>query len=106
MTGTSVSPNIVQAFYQAFFSRDPTRIEPFLADDVEWMVAGPADVFPFCGPRHGKAAVIELFERLVPTVFEGRSFEPEDLVIDGDRVATFVKISGIQCSTGRIISFH
>ena len=106
MAGHSVSPSVVQAFYQAYFSREPLRIAPFLADDVEWTVAGPVDIFPFCGPRRGKAAVLELFERLVPNVFEAKAFEPEELVIDGDCVAMLVRITGIQCSTGRVINFH
>jgi ketosteroid isomerase-like protein len=101
----SVSPSVVQAFYQAYFSRDPVRIAPFLAEDVEWVSAGPAEIIPFCGERHGKTAVIKLFERLVPQVFEARAFEPEELVIDGNCVAMFVKITGIQCSTGRTIGY-
>jgi ketosteroid isomerase-like protein len=106
MADHSVSPSVVQAFYQAFFSREPARIAPFLADDVVWMVAGPADIFPFCGPRRGKAEVLELFERLVPNVFDARSFDPEELLIDGDCVAVLVRISGIQCSTGRVLNYH
>ena len=31
----------------------------FIADDVDWLVQGPVDVFAFLGQRHGKAAVLE-----------------------------------------------
>lgn len=106
MTGTSVSPSVVQAFYQAYFSRDPMRIIPLLADDVEWVVVGPVNIFPFCGTWRGKLAVLALFDRLVPNIFEVKAFEPEDLVIDGDCAAMLVKVSAIRCSTGRILSYQ
>jgi ketosteroid isomerase-like protein len=101
-----VARSEVRAFYQAYASRDPARIAPFLADDVEWLIAGPVDVFPFCGYRRGKAAVIALFAEQIPQVFSFRGFEPEELVIDGDRSATFSRISGILPGTSRVISYR
>ena len=51
---THVSRNAVIAFFQAYSSRDPVRIAPFIADDVEWMIVGPVDLLHFCGPRKGR----------------------------------------------------
>jgi hypothetical protein len=41
-----VDRSTVESFYTAIASRDPDRIAPFLADDVEWLLRGPVDVFP------------------------------------------------------------
>lgn len=100
-----VSPRVVEAFYQAYVSRDPARLEPFLDDDIEWMVAGPVDIFAFCGLRSGKAAVLDVFTR-VSDDFDFRGFDPETLLIDENRAAILTKMSAIQRSTGRVISYH
>ncbi|MBI4275399.1 MAG: nuclear transport factor 2 family protein [Rhizobiales bacterium] len=101
-----VAPSVVQAFYLAYVSRDPARIAPFLADDAEWLIAGPVDIFPFCGYRRGKDAVMALFKHDIPQILDIRGFEPQELLIDGDQAATLNRISGIQSGTGRIISYR
>jgi len=58
MTETSIRP-IVEAFYRASSERDVERVMTFIAEDVDWLVQGPVDVFAFFGQRHGKAAVLE-----------------------------------------------
>ena len=65
------------------------RIAARVADDVEWHIAGPVEIFPFCGLRRGRAAVIDYFARLVPRMFSIRSFELEDVVVDGNRAGLF-----------------
>lgn len=100
-----VSPNIVQAFYLAYVSRDPARMAAFIDDDAEWLVTGPVDLLEYCGHRRGKAAIIDLYARIVPSLFDFRGFEPRDFLIDGDRAAVFGRISAIQRSSGRLISY-
>lgn len=104
--GQPVSPSIVQAFYQAYASRDAERIAPFLADDVTWAIIGPTQVIPVCGEHHGKAAVLTLFTKSFSESMKFRSFEPEMLLIDGDRVASYLKLSGYLPNSGRVISYH
>ena len=82
--GELVSPATVQAFYEALASRDPVRLAQCLSDDVEWHMAGPVDLFVFCGYRRGKAAVVDYIARLVPSMFAVKRFELEEIVIDGD----------------------
>lgn len=102
----SVSPSVVQAFYQAYASRDAERVAPLIADQVQWTIVGPSQIFPFCGEHHGKAAVLRLFTETMPDAIKFRSFEPEVLLIDGDRAATFVRVSGYLRNTGRVITYH
>jgi ketosteroid isomerase-like protein len=102
----SVSSSVVQAFYQAFAERDPLRMAPLLADEVEWTIPGPISVFPFCGHRRGKAAVIDYIARLVPSMFSVKQLEPEERVIDGNVAAVLANMCAVQKDTGRTIVYH
>jgi len=101
-----VSPSVVQAFYQAYASRNAERIEPLIADHVKWAIVGPSQVLPYCGEHLGKAAVMKLFRDVIPGAIQFRSFEPEVILIDGDRAATYLKLTGYLHNTGRLISYH
>jgi ketosteroid isomerase-like protein len=106
MMGEPVSRSTVQAFYEALASRDPIRLAQFLADDVEWHMAGPVDVFVFCGYRRGKAAVVDYVGRLVPSMLSVKRFDLEDIVIDGDTAATINNITSVQKDTGRVLTYQ
>lgn len=94
---------VVEAFYQAYISRDPDRIGACLADDVEWYVGGPVDVMQVCGSWHGKAAVMDRFKSQVPKVVHFKKLEIESLLVDGDTSAMFGRISSIHRASGRLI---
>jgi ketosteroid isomerase-like protein len=97
---------LVEAFYQAYAERDIKKIAAFLDDNVEWTISGPVDVLPFCGTRHGKAAVLDLIEHQVPGVFRVFSFVPDAVLIDGDKVATLNRLSARCNDDGRVISYR
>jgi ketosteroid isomerase-like protein len=101
-----VSRAVVEAFYAAYADRDVDRIAPFLDDNVEWTISGPVDVLPFCGTRHGNAAVLELIERLVPEVFQVFCFVPSSMLVDGDQVATLNRLWAKRSDDGRVISYR
>ena len=102
----SVPRTVVEAFYEVYAARDIDRVAPFLDDDVEWIISGPVDVLPFCGRRRGKAAVLDLLRRVVPEVFDIYNFVVDTMVIDGDRVATFNRLSARMGDDGRVISYR
>jgi len=99
-----VSRSVVEAFYEAYISRDPQRIGVLLDDDVEWQVTGPAEVMQVCGHWQGKAAVIDRFARIVPKVIDFKSLHIDHLLVDGDHSAMFGRIACVQRQTGRLIS--
>lgn len=103
---TQVSRAEVEAFYRAYVSRDPDRIAAAVDENAEWLITGPVAVLPFCGLHRGRAEIAELFGVKIPSVFEFRGFNPEDMVIDCDRVAVLGRFSGVQRSTGRLISYR
>lgn len=95
---------MVEAFYEAYVSRDAERIGALVDDDVEWLVAGPAEVMQVCGHWRGKAAVIDRFARHVPQFVDFKSLDRECLLVDGDSSAMFGRITYTLCKTGRIVS--
>ena len=103
---TPISRQLVRDYFQACVSRDPERIARFLDDDVEWSLGGPVDLLPFCGQRHGKSAVIDTIVRLAPSSIRLTDMEPEELLIDGDRAASLLRLSAIHASTGRTVSYR
>ncbi len=100
-----VSRAMVEAFYKAYAERDAAKIGPFLDEDVEWTISGPVDVLPFCGTRHGKAAVLDMVVRLIPEVFRVFSFVPDAMLVDGDQAATLSRLSA-RSGDGRVISYR
>lgn len=94
----------VEEFYRAYISRDAQRIGATLDDDVEWHVAGPAEVMHVCGFWRGKTAVIDRFARLVPQVIEFKKLHIEHLLVDGDSSALFGRITVRHCGSGRLIA--
>ena len=98
--------SVVEAYYKAYAARDAKAVAEYLDDNVEWTISGPVDVLPFCGKRHGKAAVLELIERLVPEVISVFSFTPDAMLIDGDRVATLNRLGATRTADGRVIRYR
>jgi ketosteroid isomerase-like protein len=95
----------VEAFYRASAARDLDRVASFLADDVDWLVQGPVDVFPFLGQRHGKAAVLEGY-REIARKLDVTGYEVEELLVDGDRAAALIRITSVVVMTGKVMSIR
>ena len=53
----------VENFRRARLTRDPRQVEPFLDDNVDWLVTGPIELLHFCGQRRGKAEVRDCIVR-------------------------------------------
>jgi ketosteroid isomerase-like protein len=102
---TATTRELVEAFYAAYSVRDSAAMADFIADDVEWTISGPVDLLPFCGTRHGKAAVIDLVENAVPGVFRVFSFALDQLLVDGDRVSSLNRLCAHSVD-GRVISYR
>lgn len=102
MTATTIRP-IVEAFYRASAERDIEGMMSFIADDVDWLVQGPIDVFAFFGQRHGKDAVLDGY-REVGRKLEITSYRIESLLVDGDCAAALIKVTAIVRATGKVIS--
>jgi ketosteroid isomerase-like protein len=102
MTEITIRPT-VEAFYRACAERDVERVMAFLAEDVDWLVQGPIDVFTFLGQRHGKAAVRDGFGETARKL-EVTNYQVEALLAEGDRAAALIRITSIVRATGKVMS--
>jgi hypothetical protein len=96
----------IEEFYRARLSRDPARIEPFIDDQIDWLINGPIELLPHCGQRLGKAEVIETVTRIMPSIMHVTRLDLKTLLIDGNRAATFNRLTGVLIANSRVISYN
>jgi ketosteroid isomerase-like protein len=86
----SVSENgtraIVRELYDAYSRRDFERVAALIHDDIDWIIYAPMSVFPFAGPRHGRAAVLAAMAAIAKT-FALESYQSDVMIVDGERGA-------------------
>ncbi len=75
----------VQHLYQAFGHEDIPSLLSLLSDNVEWFVAGPREIIPFAGKRQGRAEVAQFYSIVAESV-DVLTFEPHELIAQGDKV--------------------
>jgi ketosteroid isomerase-like protein len=49
----------VHDLYRAYERHDFERVAALLHDDIDWIIYAPVTLFPFAGPRHGRAGVLQ-----------------------------------------------
>jgi ketosteroid isomerase-like protein len=102
MTEATIRP-IVEAFYNASTRRDLALAMSLVAEDVDWLVQGPVDVFPFLGQRRGREALLEGYREMARKL-EVTGYHVETLLVDGDRAAAMVRLTAIVRATGKVMS--
>ena len=88
-----------QAAYAAFGRGDIAAVLQNVADEVEWILPGPAEV-PTAGTYRGKPAVQMWFGTLAQTVAFER-FEPYEFIAQADQVVVLVHVVGRVRQTNR-----
>ena len=101
----SAMRGVSRAFCDALASHDPGQLAPFLDDDVEWMVFGPVDLFPFFGQRRGRMAVLDMC-REVSGILHLVQCDRETALASGDSAAALVRITAIDRRSGRTLSLR
>jgi ketosteroid isomerase-like protein len=96
---------IVDELYAAYSRRDFDRVAALIHDDVDWIIYGPVNVFPFAGHRRGRTAVLEALGGIAKDYMLER-YEPKVIVVEGDRAAVMSEVAFKQRSTGRTLSFQ
>ena len=76
--------SIVNQAYSNFKTGNINGILDLITDDVNWTLPQMEGV-PFSGTRTGRASVGEFFQSVVSTQ-ESLSFEPRELIAEGDKV--------------------
>lgn len=90
---------IVKEMYAAFSRGDIAGVMAHVADDVEWVAEGPAEMV-FTGIRHGKAETLGFFAGIALEHADPR-LEVTEFVSEGDSVASFGRYAATLQKTGR-----
>jgi ketosteroid isomerase-like protein len=102
MAESTIRPT-VETFYKASAARDISRVAALIDDDVDWLVQGPVDIFPFLGQRRGKDAVLAGY-REIALRLEVTGYQVEKLLVDGDSAAALIRLTSIVRATGKVMS--
>jgi ketosteroid isomerase-like protein len=95
----------VKTLYEAYAARDLDRVASVIHDDIEWIIHGPVQVFPFQGPRRGKAQVLDVLGAIAKD-YELERYVPEIVVVEGDRAAVMSDVAFLQRATNRTLSMR
>jgi ketosteroid isomerase-like protein len=95
----------VNELYAAYAARDLGRVAALIHDDIEWIIYGPVQVFPFQGPRRGKQQVLDVLGAIGKD-YELERYVPEIIVVEGDRAAVLSDAAFRQRATNRTLSIR
>ena len=84
-----------QDYFEALATRDPERIAPFLDENVDWLLVGPVELFPWCGHHFGKSAVIDVYRNMASN-FTTAAYVREYLLVDGDCASSLTRVTLLQ----------
>jgi ketosteroid isomerase-like protein len=95
----------VSDLYAAYARGDAARVAELIDDDVDWIIYGPMQIFPFAGHREGKVAALEALGAIARD-YQLERYLPKMMIVDGDHAAVMSDVAFKQRSTGRTLSFH
>jgi ketosteroid isomerase-like protein len=96
---------LVRELYDAYGRGDVDRFARLIADDIEWIIHGPMQVFPFVGPRHGKQEVLATLASIARDYALER-YAPDIIIVENDRAAVSSNVAFVQRTSGRTLSFR
>jgi uncharacterized protein len=94
--------NVVRDAYLAYRDRNFDALRNCLAKDVKWFAIGPPDLIPTAGTRYGHDQVEQYFTTLVG-MEDIQNFEPEEFIVEGDKVVAMGDLERRVDSTGSLI---
>jgi ketosteroid isomerase-like protein len=100
---------LVDAFYEALQlamqRRSAEALAALLAEDVDFMIIGPVELLPYCGPRHGRAAAAAAY-REIGEMLEVTTYQRDYALVDRDCAASFIRLVATQRGSRRVISYR
>lgn len=95
----------VTELYTAYANRNFERVAELIHEDIDWIIYGPVQIFPFAGQRNGRNAVLEALGGIARE-FALERYEPQVVIVEGDRAAVISDVAFKQRSTGRVLSMR
>src|SRR6267142_3842581 len=93
---------VVRDVYLDYRDRNFDALRHCLAKDVKLFDIGPPDIIPTAGTRYGRDQVEQYFVTL-DDMEAIRSFEPEEFIVEGDKVVAMGDLERRVDSTGSVI---
>ena len=94
----------VSDFLEVYYSGDVEGALERCTDDIEFLVNAPIDILPHLGPRHGKAAVRQMWTTIHARYADMR-YEVPIMVAEGNKVAVHIRASSSKRSNARVVQF-
>ncbi|MGA7971516.1 MAG: nuclear transport factor 2 family protein [Pseudolabrys sp.] len=91
--------------YAAYVQGDFDRLSSLMDESIEWMIYAPVTVFPFAGPRRGRAAAVQTM-REIAQAYAIESYQREIVTVKGERVAVVADVRMRQRATQRMLRFR
>jgi ketosteroid isomerase-like protein len=95
----------VSDLYGAYATRNFDRVAELIHEDIDWIIYGPVQVFPFAGHRRGRNAVLAALGGIAKD-FSLERYEPRIVIVEGDRAAVMSDVAFRQRATGRVVSMQ
>jgi ketosteroid isomerase-like protein len=93
---------VVRDVYMAYRDRNFDALRNCLAEDVKWFAIGPPDAIPTAGTRYGRDQVEQYFVTL-DDIEAIQSFEPQEFIVEGDKVVAMGNLKRRVDSTGSVL---
>jgi ketosteroid isomerase-like protein len=91
--------------YQAYRDGNAQRVADIIDDEIDWVIYGPVEVFPFEGSRKGKPAVLAVLAGIA-NEYKLERYQPEILIAENDRAAVLSDVTFEQRASGRKLRFR
>jgi ketosteroid isomerase-like protein len=98
----SITRAFAEEFFDAMMTRDPAQIARYIADDAEWLIVGPIELFPYCGQHLGKEAVLGAYGRMSASA-KVTAFTRDYAITDGESASALSRMTNVDLATGRQI---
>jgi len=95
----------VEELYDAYRRHDAKRVAEMVHEDIDWVIYGPIEIFPFAGLRRGRAAVLQALAA-IGEAYLLEKHTIEIMIVDGDRAAVMADLSLKQRATDRTLRFR
>lgn len=97
--------DFIAALFDAHRRRDLDGFAALIHDDIDWIIHGPIEVFPFAGLRRGRPAVLQALA-VMGLSYSLESYEPDFVIVEGDRAAIMADVGLAQRASGRLLRFR
>jgi ketosteroid isomerase-like protein len=97
--------DFIAALFDTYRQRDLNGFGTLIHRDIDWIIHGPIEVFPFAGLRRGRPAVLQALS-MMSLSYSLDIYEPDFVIVEGDRAAIMADIGLTQRASGRLLRFR